>query len=81
MKKEDKYLGKTFTHAHYGRVKVLSYYPKSRVWVEVEEVDRGAGWDEETQTVVGVKGKGFWSRQINPSFGEKHKVHIKELQQ
>lgn len=71
--------GKQVRHSTGGKYKIIGFTPKSRTMVEIEDIDRGAGWDEDTQTYIGVKTKGGWFRGENKGFGDRHIVHRKTL--
>jgi hypothetical protein len=76
-------VGETFNHHYHGLVEVVDVVPKSRTKVVVKEINRGVGWDEQSQSYKGVKlklkdGVG-WMRGQNFGFGTEHVIHKKEL--
>lgn len=79
MNKIESYQGKELFCNKIGLVKVIERAPKSITRVIVEEIDRGSGYDERTDTYIGVKSKKGWQRGENFDFGKTHEVHIKEL--
>lgn len=70
-------------HDKLGNVLILSKKPNSRTIYNVEQIDRGAGWDDEKQIYTGHSAKfktGVkWARGENKEFGKLQDVHIKEL--
>jgi hypothetical protein len=68
---------------------ILSQVPGSRTLFEIEDVDRGKGWDKTTESYKGITHKrkdekdviigGGWERGENQCYGEKLIVHKKHL--
>ena len=47
----------------------------------VEDIERGKGWDEKTQSYKGYKtSNNGWVRGQNYDFGSVHPVHIKNME-
>lgn len=74
-----KAVGKEFMHDALGRVRVVKATPNTRVKVEVESIDRGAGWDDIQQRYKGVRTENGWMRAENKQFGFRDEVSINEL--
>lgn len=80
MKANEKIVGKTMVHRAMGKVKVTSAVENSRVLVNVEQIDRGPGYDKEKQKFTGVRIKTGWFRGENRDFGKTDVVNISELE-
>ena len=52
-------------------VQVCAWLPNSRTMVEVVDVDRGKGWDNDEQQYVGVRTSSGWERGQNYGYGQK----------
>lgn len=55
--------------------KVENSYTK----VVVMDIERGKGWDENTQKYVGYKVGNGWARGQNYDYGKEFELHIKNL--
>lgn len=75
--------GKLVNHIHLGKCIVTGIPNGSRVKVEIECIDRGPGWNEETETYTGTtrwfKDHVSWSRGENRQFGDTDVVHKNSL--
>jgi hypothetical protein len=71
---------KIYQGKHYNTpVTVLNPVPDSRTLFEVQENDRGPGWDETKQKYIGVKFTGGWMRGENHAFGRVFIAHKNKL--
>lgn len=77
--KNKRFVGKEFIHETLGRVRVLKAVPRTRVKVEVELVDRGAGWDDIEENYKGIRKGNGWMRAENKQFGFRDEVSITKL--
>ena len=59
--------------------RIINKLEHSYTKVYVKDIDRGPGWDENTQTYKGCKFKGGWGRGQNHGYGDEHIIHIKDL--
>lgn len=80
MNKADKIIGMNLTHKKLGEVLVVSKKQKSITMLNVRQIDRGPGWNEEEQRYTGVKRPGGWSRGQNYDFNKTEESHIKQLE-
>lgn len=78
-KKLDTYIGKKFLYRGIGEVEVIDKVRKSITKVLVKETDRGRGYDERTDSYIGVKSPNGWIRGENKDFGREHEAHIRDL--
>jgi len=64
---------------------IISKKPTSYTKVIVKDIERGPGWDHNSQSYKGYypKGKGIvggpWGRGQNSDFGKEFEIHIKYL--
>lgn len=72
-------IGQIMNHLDLGKVKVVSCINRSRTLVEVEILDKGKGWDEQSQSYKGHTNKIGWMRGENRECGNLDVVHRKEL--
>lgn len=62
-----------------GEYKVIGLIDDSRTVYEIEDIERGKGWDEEKEKYLGVKIKSGWYLGKNNCFGERYTAHQKRL--
>lgn len=71
------------------KAEIVASVANSRMWYIVRDIDRGAGWDEKTQSYVGVRSITFdkdgavngggWGRGQNYGFGNEYEVHASKI--
>ena len=79
MKTNKDYIGKEFAHSRLKKVLVTSAIEGTRVFVDVQCIDKGAGWNETKKRYTGHKNTAGWMRGENREFGTSHRVNINEL--
>jgi hypothetical protein len=62
-----------------GRYEVIEKLPNSRTKFIIKDIDRGAGYCEQTQKYVGVKSPNGWYLGKNNDFGITLETHKKLL--
>tara|TARA_Y100001980_G_C14313552_1_gene136799 strand:- start:335 stop:583 length:249 start_codon:yes stop_codon:yes gene_type:complete len=72
-------IGKIVTYKEQGKYKVLSKQENSRTLFQIQDIDRGRGWCEDTKKYVGVSMPNGWYLGKNNDYGITLVTHKKHL--